>query len=590
MRIALALGLALATALGLALWKRCELAERALLGALASRGVPGALRVARLGPAGATLEALRLGAEANPDLGAARVELGWSLAGLLARRLDRVELHGLRARAAFGAEGLDVGALEALAGAPGAGPRAPALPFAEARLADAELRLETPEGAFTLRADGEATLEAGTLRGDLALAAETPFGRIEGKAGLAGTSAEPRFTLEATASALERPGLLRLEGVKLRAETGLAELHATLAVARARDLATPARVTPLALEAELSGPFERLALDASAVSSEGGVRFGFAGVLEPAAGRADLALRLRETELGPERRPARIFPALEGVVLRARGHVGAEGRLRFAEGALEASVTLAFRGLDLRTPYATLRQLDGAVELRGPAPLTTPPGQLVSLARIEGALPLTSGVIAFQLAPDALVIERASWALAGGRLTASGRLPLAAEERTLTLSAEGLDVATLLSALAFEGLSGTGTLAGALPLRQRGARLRIEGGQLRATAPGVLRYASGPGAAALAEQQPELGTALAALADLRYEELGLELSGDTAEAMDVKLRVRGHNPNFQGGRPVVLEVNVEARLADLVKAGEVAYRVPAEIEERVRRVLDAGER
>ena len=39
---------------------------------------------------------------------------------------------------------------------------------------------------------------------------------------------------------------------------------------------------------------------------------------------------------------------------------------------------------------------------------------------------------------------------------------------TVTFVAEALDLKALLSSLAFEGLSGTGTLSGRLPLRQRG--------------------------------------------------------------------------------------------------------------------------
>jgi hypothetical protein len=215
----------------------------------------------------------------------------------------------------------------------------------------------------------------------------------------------------------------------------------------------------------------------------------------------------------------------------------------------------------------------------------------VAVAAIEGGLPLADGLVAFELTRDGVLrLESARFALAGGRLRASGDLALAGTERALSLAAEGLDVETLLASLGFEGLSGTGTLEGTLPLRQRGPRLSIDGGRLRATAPGVLRYRADAGSAAAAGQDQRLATVIGALEDLHYDELELQISGDTDDELSVKVHARGRNPGYQQGRPVVLNLDVQARLADLVRAGQAAYRVPAEVEERVERALDPEKR
>jgi hypothetical protein len=52
--------------------------------------------------------------------------------------------------------------------------------------------------------------------------------------------------------------------------------------------------------------------------------------------------------------------------------------------------------------------------------------------------------------------------------------------------------------------------------------------------------------------------------------------------MKIGLHVRGANPSFQDGRPVELNLNLDARLADLVRAGVASYRVPTAVEERLR--------
>jgi hypothetical protein len=204
------------------------------------------------------------------------------------------------------------------------------------------------------------------------------------------------------------------------------------------------------------------------------------------------------------------------------------------------------------------------------------------MAGIDSVLPLGDGLVVFELAPGAMLrLERAEWRLAGGTLRASGRVPLGANERTLTLVADGLDVETLLASLAFEGLSGTGTLSGTLPLRQRGAALIVENGHVEATAPGTLRYQRAPDAAAAGTGHGQLDVLLGVLEDFHYDELTLTLSGDVAAPMDMTLHIRGRNPDYQGGRPVVFNVKIEAPLAGLVREGRSTYRVPEAIQKRL---------
>jgi hypothetical protein len=74
---------------------------------------------------------------------------------------------------------------------------------------------------------------------------------------------------------------------------------------------------------------------------------------------------------------------------------------------------------------------------------------------------------------------------------------------------------------------------------------------------------------------------LVALEDFHYDELELAIAGDLAEPMTMTLRIRGRNPRYEGGRAVVLNVNVEAPLAGLVRSGGSAYRVPAAIQKRL---------
>jgi hypothetical protein len=204
------------------------------------------------------------------------------------------------------------------------------------------------------------------------------------------------------------------------------------------------------------------------------------------------------------------------------------------------------------------------------------------MAGIDAVLPLEEGTIVFALEPQAGVrLTGAEWRFQGGTLRASGLVPLGDQERTLLVTADSLDLGTLLESLAFDGLSGTGTLSGTMPLRQERDTLVIDGGRLEATKPGTIRYQRPAGAGGAATGNQQLDLLLAVLTDFHYEELRLTLAGDTAKPMDMTLHIRGRNPGYEGGRTVVFNVDVEAPLVGLVRSGGSAYRVPEAIQKRL---------
>ena len=91
---------------------------------------------------------------------------------------------------------------------------------------------------------------------------------------------------------------------------------------------------------------------------------------------------------------------------------------------------------------------------------------------------------------------------------------------------------------------------------------------------GRIRYRSASAAEALASQGYGIEQLLGALDDFHYDVLEIIVDGDTRGEVEVAVHLGGFNPNFQRGRRVEFNLNVEARLADLLRAGLVAYRVP----------------
>ena len=535
-RAVLAIGIAAlaAIALGLGLWlataRRNALAERFLERELAARGIaPAALRVERIDAAGLAIRDVALGAPGAPDLAIERVEADWSWRSLLHRRLDALRVSGLRLRVALRAGGATAGALDPLWRGGGAG-GIPSLPAAEIEIEGARADLTTPAGPAT--ADLAATLHG------------APDGTLAG------------------------------------------ELEATLS-----DAQQPARLVPLALSAHLSGPPADLGFDARLGDRGGRLRIEARGRLDLVSREAHATGRLLPLVLDADGlRPEALAPLAAPWLQRlgipgVAGRIEARGAADLESGAARFSLVLALRDVAFESRLARVSGLNGAIALRGP-PLRSDPGQLVSVAVIDPGVPLTDGLLEFEVREGGvLAVRKAEWHWAGGTLAAEDVLfdPGAARGRAV-LAVRGVDLAALLAQLRIAGLEGSGRLEGEIPLARTGDAIAIGDGILRAAeGGGTLRYRPSESARALAASRPnDLGLAFDALSDFHYEALEARLTGELQGAMKVRLHLRGANPSFQDGRPVEFNLDLEARLADLVRSGLASYRVPEVIEERLR--------
>ena len=216
-------------------------------------------------------------------------------------------------------------------------------------------------------------------------------------------------------------------------------------------------------------------------------------------------------------------------------------------------------------------------------PLTTPPGQQLAIGLLDLGLPLTRGLIAFQLRPDqSLAVERLRWSFAGGTVSAAPfRVGSATSDMIVTLTAEGLDLAQLFALTKLDGLSGEGTIGGTLPVRISGSEAVIEGGELRADGPGWLRYRPAEAPAALQAGGENVGLLLQALENFRYEALRITLDGRTDAEMDIGLHVQGANPDLYDGYPIEFNLDLEGELANILRSGLASYQIPERIREQM---------
>ena len=124
----------------------------------------------------------------------------------------------------------------------------------------------------------------------------------------------------------------------------------------------------------------------------------------------------------------------------------------------------------------------------------------------------------------ACTIDAATLGFAGGTLGLADVTLAAGKPADATLTIRAVDLGALLGLLDIDGLSGTGTIEGAVPIRVDPSGAALRSGQLVGTVPGVMRYA-GTG---LPEPDPNapatdpIRLMRAALADFHYTGLKLD--------------------------------------------------------------------
>ncbi|QJD59575.1 hypothetical protein HG264_11980 [Pseudomonas sp. gcc21] len=235
-------------------------------------------------------------------------------------------------------------------------------------------------------------------------------------------------------------------------------------------------------------------------------------------------------------------------------------------------------------------ELPLSVELRGEQATFTAssitlqslnPGLPVGPARIAGRYQTTLE----QMLAGELRIEHASTEVLGGRLLVQpATVDFSQARQNLMVQMQGVELTELFEAYPAEGLSGNGIIDGQLPVTLTDNGVIIENGSVKAREPGgVMQYRSDK-LAALGDN-PGMRELVLALNDFRYSVLASDIDYAENGTLVLDLRLEGHNPELQQGRPVHLNVRLEedipALLASLQLSGQVSDIIQKRVQERL---------
>lgn len=382
-------------------------------------------------------------------------------------------------------------------------------------------------------------------------------------------------------SAEVTPAGVTLEGLAadLRIELGTEGARLQRIDLRARrvaDKAQLARFTPLSLEGSARGAAtaaapDRVAFRMTLRGADGAFVLDAEGHHLTASGRGEAQLKLFPIRFVPGGlQPADLSPAAAAMFRDASGEVSLGGRVRWPGAAVppDDPLTLTLGNLGFTGSLGTVTGLEGSVALSRIDPPATPPGQTITAKAVDVGVPIAAPRIRFRLEPQGILrLEAVEAVFADGRVTAADvAVPLSGEHPVpVVLTIERVDAARLAEALDLDGLAATGTLSGWLPLLWDPATgLAVRQAHLAAgPGGGSISYRPTGGVPALQEPSAQVSLLLDAIRNFVYESFEVEADGRPGEPFDVKLRLRGANPDLYDGHPIALNVTLTGALDQL---------------------------
>jgi hypothetical protein len=341
---------------------------------------------------------------------------------------------------------------------------------------------------------------------------------------------------------------------------------------------------PLRLQGSVQPEGDRVTFDAKLAHTAGAVEMRVRGQHDLASAKGHAQVALPPVDLAPGRlQPGQLSPWLGDMVEEVSGRLALDGTLGWGAGdRLGADLDLLVDGLAFTAGPARFEQVNGVIALDELMPPSTPPGQQLAVGLVDIGLPLSDGLLTFDLEPGQLVMEQLRWRFAEGRIRAAP-FTIGSEEIqfSTTLTAERLQLDEIFALAQLDGLTGEGTMHGTLPITVTGSEAIVEGGELVSDRPGWVRYRPDQAPQALQAAGQNVNLLLQALENFRYEELRLTIDGRTDGEMDVGLHLKGANPDLYDGYPIEFNLTLEGALADVVRAGLAGYQIPERIREQM---------
>lgn len=183
-----------------------------------------------------------------------------------------------------------------------------------------------------------------------------------------------------------------------------------------------------------------------------------------------------------------------------------------------------------------------------------------------------------------LRLENLQMSLLGGRafLPEPQAWDFSSQRNSLALQVEDLALGDIVALQQNRQISAEGRLSGLIPVSLDGPRLTIDRGHVTAAPGGVIRYRPDEASAAIAGSSRELGLAMQLLRNFHYDVLASEVALDESGILLLGLSLAGRNPEYEGGRAVNFNINLEQNIDPLLQSLQLGGSVSKQLENKRR--------
>ncbi|MBL4852507.1 MAG: YdbH domain-containing protein [Gammaproteobacteria bacterium] len=185
----------------------------------------------------------------------------------------------------------------------------------------------------------------------------------------------------------------------------------------------------------------------------------------------------------------------------------------------------------------------------------------------------------------AFVISDFSARTLGGRIAFKSLLWQPNKETQFDVTVQGLNLQEILSLEQQPGLKGSGLIDGRIPITLSNGELSVAAGVLAARSPGGVLAYRGDDLQALIKDNEGLEIVAKALENFRYDKLSAVVNYQPSGDMVLQLSIVGHNPEFENGRQIKLNVNIEENVKSLLQSLQLADDLTDKIDQRVQQGL-----
>jgi hypothetical protein len=186
---------------------------------------------------------------------------------------------------------------------------------------------------------------------------------------------------------------------------------------------------------------------------------------------------------------------LAAVARDAEGPAAFTGRFAWAGEVMTSHGRVSTPGLDFKSPLGQVHRLKGEIVFDSLAPLTSPPGQTLTIDSIDAVVPIQSVQASFSLGAEALHLETTTFEASKGKISIEPfDVPLDGKGVMKgVVNIAGLDLGQLVagSSLA-DKVKVEALIDGRLPFEFSPAGLRFVDGKVYATGPAGCRSPARP--------------------------------------------------------------------------------------------------